>query len=292
MSPFSPQNVHILIAEDRRPDLQLLGTLLKQEGYQIHVAQKGSQVLKLAARVIPDLILLQVFMTRPDGFDICRQLKANPETREIPVIFLTDSHKEGERFPGLELGAADYLIAPYDPNLLRSRVRTHLRLKFSQDHYQTMAVRDELTGLYNHRYLHERLDQELSEAVRHRRPLSLLLLDIDRFKEVNIRYGWRIGDQILAGIADLIRQLIRKEDIAGRYGGEEFVILLPNTPPQAAEYVAQRLQQDIRRKRWTTCDCRIRISVGLSSLEGGEGPTELLIKAEAALKKSQGEAPG
>ena len=238
-----PQNVLVI---DDSPEIHaLLRARLKDEPITLHFAESGQAGLAMVADIKPDVILLDVHMPEMDGFQVCRMIKANPATVNVPIIFLTGADKTEEKIRGLELGATDYVTKPFDPAELRARVRAALRAAYLMDLLSRKAMIDGLTGLWNRTYLDSRLEAEVAHARRTSRSVSCIMLDVDHFKSINDRYGHPFGDEVLRMIAVALGASCRSEDVVCRYGGEEFAVLLPNTNAAAASELAERLRRAI-----------------------------------------------
>jgi diguanylate cyclase (GGDEF)-like protein len=213
-----------------------------QRAIEITSAPDGASGLECARNHPPDLILLDVDMPDLNGFEVCRQLKFDPRTRDVPIIFLTGAASTEQKILGLELGAVDYVTKPFDPAELRARVRSSLRTKYLMDLLARKAQIDGLTGLWNRQYFDRRLSDELSLAIRHARPLACLLADIDHFKSCNDRFGHSFGDEVIRRVAMCLAEAARAEDVVCRYGGEEFAIIAPSTDSVGAADLAERLR--------------------------------------------------
>jgi PleD family two-component response regulator len=238
----------VLIVDDVAKNLQLLGNILKKENYRIAAANNGKQAVAIASDINPDLILLDVMMPEMDGFEACGKLKNIPETKDIPIIFLTAKVETEDMIKGFKAGAVDYVTKPFNSYELLARVKTHLELKISRDLLEKknklleiLSITDGLTGLYNHRYIVDALSQRITETRRYGKPLSIVMLDIDYFKKINDKYGHVFGDEVLIKISSVIEETVREVDIAGRYGGEEFLIVIPDTDSSGAYKTAERL---------------------------------------------------
>jgi two-component system cell cycle response regulator len=235
----------VLMIDNARMMHGVVKARLSADGLEFHSAFGGEEGLALALTINPDVILLDVEMPSPDGFEVCRRLKDNPALSNIPVIFLTGVSSTEEKVRGLNLGAIDYVTKPFDAAELQARVRAGLRNKELLDLLSKKAMIDGLTGLYNRGYLNQRLKEELAHVKRHNRPLSCIMLDIDHFKSINDTHGHGFGDVVLKGVGGLLQQLSRSEDIPCRYGGEEFAILARETDGAAAMVFAERLRAGI-----------------------------------------------
>ncbi len=239
--PSTDERPRILVVDDQPTNIQTLYQVLKGE-YDVAMATDGTQAIELCLRRPPDLVLLDVVMPGIDGFEVCRRLKADPATRDVPVIFVTARDSTEDETLGLEVGAVDFIAKPVNPPVVRARVRTHVALKRQADLLRSMAFNDGLTGVANRRWFDERLQVEWLRCRRNKLPLSLILLDLDHFKAYNDRYGHQAGDDCLRAVAAAMKsRLGRPADLLARYGGEEFVCLLPETPMDGARAKADDL---------------------------------------------------
>ena len=249
----------ILIVDDTTANIEILYKILHGE-YDVYFAKNGRDGIKVVQREMPDLILLDIMMPEMDGYQVCTQLKADPLTASIPVIFITAMGSEEDETKGLDYGAIDYLTKPISPPIVRARVRNHLELKRSRDTLEALgrelvdknlelkklAREDGLTGLANRRHFNEILEAEIKRAYRTRQFLSLILCDVDYFKRFNDFYGHVAGDKCLQVIgATLLSTFMRAGDLPARYGGEEFAVILPETTPDSAEKLAEKLRQKV-----------------------------------------------
>lgn len=236
----------VLFVDDEE-DFHFIMEALLSEEYRLLSAHHGKEALELIEQDPPDLILLDVMMPVMDGYEVFHQLQENPETADIPVIFLTAMGESSYEHRGIQLGAVDYISKPFNPEILQLRIKNHIELKLSRDKLEKMSMTDALTHLHNRRQLDLRLEEEWHRGMRHKMPLTLLMLDIDYFKQYNDRYGHIQGDQCLTQVAKMIeKSLERPSDFAARYGGEEFSILLPETPLDGGIQIAQRVMESIR----------------------------------------------
>jgi len=237
-APCVPQTV--LIVDDTPANIEILSSVLGAE-HEILFATSGRDALALVADQTPDLILLDVMMPDMDGYEVCKKLKADPRTRNIPVIFITALSEESDETHGLEVGAIDYISKPISAPIVRARVRNHLELKRYRDILENFSTLDGLTGIANRRRLDEFLAQEWLRGRRQQSPLSVCLMDIDFFKRFNDRYGHVAGDDCLRRVALALASVTRRPaDLVARYGGEEFVCVLPDTDAAGAARVADR----------------------------------------------------
>ena len=280
----------LLVVDDQPMQLQVLHRILSAD-YQIFMATSGNQALRVCKEQQPDLVLLDVVMPGMDGFEVLKHLQAMPETTDIPVFFLTAHTGDEIETQCLHAGAVDFIPKPVNPNVVRARVKTHLKLKFQSDLLRDLAFRDGLTGVSNRRHFDERFAIEWARAQRMGSTLSLLLLDVDFFKPYNDNYGHQAGDDCLRQIgATLKRALRRPTDMVARYGGEEFVCLLPDTAFEDARGLAQKLLDVVRQRAiphgFSAVAPVVTISIGLATRQGqGQGgkAAELLAMADAQL---------
>lgn len=237
----------ILIVEDSPENITVLGALLRLD-YTVRVATNGEKALKIVeSDNPPDLILLDVMMPGMDGYEVCRRLKANSHTQNIPVIFITAKCSEEDEVKGFEMGAVDYVTKPFNPVTIRVRVRTHVELKRCRDFLINTSYYDGLTAIANRRRFDEYYAAIWSLSTRGSLPpLSLILIDIDNFKLFNDNYGHQEGDACLIRIAQRISTSIkRKTDLFARYGGEEFICVLPGTNIESAVMIAEEIRANI-----------------------------------------------
>lgn len=252
-----PRKNKILVVDDVPVNVQLLTTYLTSVGYEVVTARDGQEALDQVAATLPDLILLDVMMPKLNGFEVCERLKSDPTTRIIPVIMVTALNEIEDKIKATESGADDFVSKPFNKLELLTRVKSLLRIKqlhdelsakvreleLARERLRQLAITDGLTGLYNHRYFKEHLEQELYRASRHQSRVSVVMVDIDHFKKFNDTYGHPAGDAILRAIARLLKENIRKIDLAARYGGEEFCLVLVETPKAAAIVVAEKVRR-------------------------------------------------
>lgn len=269
MQPSVPR---LLAIDDSELIHRLLRLRLQNERIEMHSATGSAEGLRMAREVRPDVILLDVDMPQMDGFEVITRLKADPDTQDIAVIFVSAANDPGNRVRGLDLGAVDFITKPFDIVELKARLRSALRVQHLIQILAQKAQIDGLSGLWNRTYFDQRLAAEFSEAVRYGRPLSLVLADIDHFKGANDRFGHLFGDVVIERFASILSGG-RVSDIACRYGGEEFAIILPNTALAEAIEVTERYRQQFEATHWAEQPAAVvTASFGISDIATCEQP--------------------
>ncbi|MGD1277449.1 MAG: diguanylate cyclase [Tepidisphaeraceae bacterium] len=277
----------VLLIDDSPAIHTLVRARLAHEPITLHSAYNGEEGLRTAAQLMPDLILLDVEMPDPNGFEVCRRLKADSALVGIPVVFLTGACTPDERILGLDLGAVDYVTKPFNPAELRARVRASLRTKYLMDLLAKKAQIDGLTGLWNHTYFNERLRQEQSLARRMGGPLSCIMIDVDHFKTINDTYGHPYGDETLRRIAATLGEIGRVEDVLCRMGGEEFVLLCPNTTLEGAHKLALRCRDAVLNMNLTHEGEPVRVTCSFGVASDATSPGSLMEQADRALYQAK-----
>lgn len=299
--------VPVLIVDDLLQNIVALEALIEDMEVEVVTAQSGNDALRLSLKHDFALILLDVQMPGMNGFEVARLIRANPKTCHFPIIFITAGMKDVlDQIEGYETGAVDYLMKPFEPVILRSKVKVFQELykqrKIIEQFYNNLeqiveertaelkeanriitrlAATDELTRLANRRNLKERLPAAISAARRHNHPLSIIMIDLDHFKTVNDTYGHNEGDNVLREFADVLREMIRAEDIAARWGGEEFIIILPHTACEAAEAMAERIRIACEQHAGTMHG--LSASFGVSQLKDDDDEDSLIRRADDAM---------
>ncbi|MBF0371215.1 MAG: diguanylate cyclase [Magnetococcales bacterium] len=287
-------SARILIVDDMPINIKVLSDHLKPY-YQILVATNGPKALQIANDTPPpDMVLLDIMMPEMDGYEVCRQLKENPATKEIPIIFVTALTETEDETRGLEMGAVDYITKPFQPAIIRARIHNHLALKRKVDLLESMAFLDGLTEIPNRRFFDHAFEREWKGAVRESTSLSLMILDIDFFKKVNDTHGHAAGDECLKQVAASLAKVIqRPEDILVRMGGEEFGVLLPNTAGPAARRLAEQMRANVEATRiqpiFSEAVLQVTISIGVATIFPDKASNSKLLfeTADAALYESK-----
>ena len=284
----------LLVIDDNPLLARLLEKDLQEAGYDVAVAATGKEALEILRLGPVDLVLLDVELPDVSGLELCRRIKEDPRTAAIPVLFVTGRTAKEDIIAGFDAGGQDYITKPYLREELLARVHTHLALKRTQERlrasearYREMALRDDLTGFYNTRYLYLRLQQQLDEIRRHGGCLTLLFLDIDDFKQVVDRYGHLVGSRVIAELAGLIRELLPPDGYGVSYGGDEFVLVLPGRDRREGGEIAERIRAAVADHTFLRAqglNIRITLSCGLASApEDTASLTGLLGRADHAL---------
>lgn len=238
---------NILLVDDNPDKLKLLEAALRLAGYHVSTACDGEEALAVIDSFQPDLVITDVMMPRMNGYELVDRIRENPRTRFIPVIMQTAAgRRAGDLLRASEVGALGYITDPTDLDLLLARTRTLLEFKAYLDVCEEAAFTDHLTGLANRRRFERQLDREVNRTLRYEHPFSLLMLDIDNFKQVNDNFGHNAGDDAIRRLSKVLQEGTRGIDLAARIGGEEFAILLVETPMESALEVADRLRVSIR----------------------------------------------
>ncbi|MBI3179124.1 MAG: diguanylate cyclase [Deltaproteobacteria bacterium] len=267
---------------------------------QLETAADGVEAIEKVRAEPPDLLILDVLMPKMNGLEVCRIVKSFAGDSFIPIILVTVKGDVDSKVTGLKLGADDYLAKPYNPLELRARVLSMLRIKSLQDRIiakrkelEALSVTDDLTGLYNHRAMQQRLRDEFLRAQRYNDPLSLLMIDLDHFKEINDKSGHLFGDQVLIQLAKLLRKAVRETDFVARYGGEEFLVILPQTHFSGCLPVAERVWRSVAEHEYVAekNKTRVTVSVGVSFFPNKNVATveQLLHSADQALYQAKRE---
>ncbi|KTF11239.1 MAG: diguanylate cyclase [Pseudoalteromonas sp.] len=277
----------VLIVDDDPLNRLVLEKTLKDE-HDVFLVDSGEKALTFVKTTQVDLIILDVIMPGIDGYEVLVQLKENPITQSVPIIFISANRSHDDEAKGLELGAMDYITKPFSPSIVRVRVRNQLLIKQKNDLLEMLASIDGLTEIPNRRYLDENLSREWRRSKRSGTPLSVLLMDIDHFKRYNDCYGHRAGDECLKEVAQVLAaQCERGSDFIARYGGEEFAAVLPGVGKADAIEFANKIRSavnalDIEHRASLNAD-HITISIGIATTESGQIYAEQALLEEADL---------
>jgi two-component system cell cycle response regulator len=245
----------ILVVDDNSDNAEIISTRLRYRGYSIAEAGTGMAALEHVRRQPPDLVLLDIMLPDIDGFEVSKRIKGDDALPFIPIILVTARDSTEDKVMGFEAGADDYLTKPINFSELEARVRSMLRIKRLQDELeeknrelQRLSISDGLTGLYNHRHIHGLLRDEFERAGRTEAPLTVAMFDLDRFKSVNDSFGHPVGDRVLVQLAGILRVSARDVDRLGRYGGEEFIAILPATDTAGGTVFVERVRMAVEER--------------------------------------------
>lgn len=289
----------VLLVEDRPNSAERMQSALSAH-HHVDVETSPQEALFRAVEEGYDLVLVSLGLKDYDGLRLCSQLRSVERTRQMPLLMIADLEDRQKVLRGLDLSVNDYLTRPVDRNELIARVRTQLRRKrFAdalRDNVQAsidLALTDPLTGLHNRRYLETHLASMLNQSVRNGRNLVLMILDIDHFKMVNDTYGHDAGDDVLRGFADRVQRVIRNADLMCRIGGEEFVVVMPDTNLALAQTIAERVRGSVQSEGFMIDkggkSIGVTVSVGLAQTTPDADPDALFRRADRALYRSKNE---
>lgn len=288
----------VLLIDERKSSVERIQNMLRGSA-ELDIATDPHAGFFKAAEAPYECVLISTGFTDFDPLRLCSQLRSLDRTRFLPIILIADEGEEGRIIRGLELGINDYLMRPIDQQELTARLRTQVRRKRYNDQLRAsvaqtieMAVTDALTGLHNRRYLDSHLQTLFDRAVARRRPLSVMITDLDRFKTVNDSHGHDGGDDVLREFARRLRKNVRGIDLACRFGGEEFVVVMPDTDGTVAEKVAERIRAEIAQLPFAIGPdgkaIEVTVSVGVSSvLKGADTVAALMKRADVALYEAK-----
>ena len=282
----------ILIADDEKINVDILGSILSPM-YNLLISKNGSRALDIAKEHVPDLILLDVLMPEMSGFEVITKLKESDVTNKIPVIFITGLTSSEDEEKGFFLGAVDYITKPFNKAIVKARVNTHIKIVDQMRTIESIGLIDPLTKIPNRRGFENRLNMEWSRASREQTPISVLIMDVDKFKNYNDTYGHQQGDEALKAFADVSAQVLKRSvDFIARWGGEEFVILLPGTCYDGATEIAERVRGNVEAlviPAEEGVETKITVSIGINSVipDANTSIADFINKADQALYKAK-----
>ncbi|HEX2211432.1 MAG TPA: diguanylate cyclase [Longimicrobium sp.] len=303
--PDAESSTRILVVDDVADNVDILDARLSSRGYEVVTATNGEEALQRVRDSLPHLILLDVMMPGMDGREVARRIKDDDGLPFIPIILVTALSEADDVVQGLESGADDYISKPYNFRELEARVRAMLRIKALQDELdqknrelelanrrlKKLSITDGLTELFNHRHVHQLLHEEFERSARTGESIAVVMMDLDRFKAVNDTYGHPTGDVILYETAQIIKETAREIDSVGRYGGEEFIAILPDTGEEAGAHFAERVRQAVEEYvfRDGATEVRMTVSCGVAAFPapGVDTPEALLKAADEALYQAK-----
>jgi two-component system cell cycle response regulator len=287
----------ILLVDDRVSSADQITTAMRGKAI-IDVEKDPQEALIKGVAGDYDLFIVSLGLSDFDALRLCSQIRSLERTRQLPILCIAEMEDRPRVLRALDLGVNDFLLRPMDGNELRARVRTQIRRKRYADTLREnvqasieLAVVDPLTGVHNRRYFETHLSALVSDAANRGRPLALMILDIDHFKGVNDTHGHGAGDTVLKSFAERIRRVIRTSDLVCRLGGEEFVVVMPDTPMEIAAKVAERVRGEIERNRFPIAEhgraIEVTVSIGLAERGREAEPDNLFRRADRALYRSK-----
>jgi two-component system, cell cycle response regulator len=280
----------VLIIDDSKDVHRLVSVRLRPEGIDFSHAYGGVEGLQMARTMLPALILLDMEMPDIRGLEVLRQLKDDAATQDIPVIIISGNQQVDDKVRSFELGAVDYVTKPFEMTELRIRIRQALNTRQLIQMLAQRAQLDGLTGLWNRAFFNQRWKEEFDRSTRHGHSLSVAMVDIDHFKSINDTYGHTTGDAVLQTVAKIIQRCCRTHDLVCRYGGEEFVIVMPDTSPADAVTVCERIRATIEAERWPRHPQRtVTASIGVGGLANqiGQSADAIIETADANLYEAK-----
>jgi diguanylate cyclase (GGDEF)-like protein len=287
------QKYVILAVDDEKVNLCMLNQILSSD-YTVLIAKSGKEALKRVEREHPDLILLDIIMPDMSGFDVIDELKKSEHASKIPVIFITGLSADEDEEKGFSLGAVDYITKPFKNAIVRARVRTHIQVIDQIRTIERLGLIDPLTDIPNRRSFDRHLDIEWRRCVRDRRPISFLMMDLDKFKNYNDTYGHPQGDVLLKDVSKIFTRAARRpSDMAARLGGEEFGILLPDAELDSATAIAEKVRSEVESARISAEDgsitAPITISIGVVSTvpQKDDDAKEFIARADEYLYRAK-----
>jgi diguanylate cyclase (GGDEF)-like protein len=293
----------ILAVEDSGLICKMYKIILSKYGYDIRTEQDPLKALEVIAEYHPHLILMDANMPGMSGFELTQKIKSDKKTDDIRIIMVTGDTKKQSAVKALDYGAVDFLTKPFDDDALLARIRLHLNnkrlyddlarayleLRSLNDRLELLSITDGLTGLFNHRYFHEELNLEMERAMSAKKPLSLILFDIDHFKKFNDTHGHKAGDAVLQAVGVAVKESVGPDDTAARYGGEEFAIIMPGVTLDRAMKSAEHLRRaiEIADFMYGSTALKVTISLGVAMWDGKLSDHRFIEQADKALYKSK-----
>jgi diguanylate cyclase (GGDEF)-like protein len=295
----------ILIVDDSIVEVKIIRRLLGSK-YEVIEAFDGKSAIEMANKFIPDLILLDIIMPDIDGFSVCKLLKEQTNTADIPIIFITAASAVQDIVKGFEVGGQDYITKPFHSQELCARVKVHLDLKKTREDVQAYATEmanknkelksllvrleaaattDFTTGLINRRGMTQRIKSQIAAIKRRSESAIIIFADIDNFKSVNDTYGHECGDKVIKKIANSLKSILREEDVISRWGGDEFLLMLPNTDIDGGKIAAEKIRQSVleRKINYQGKTFSVTLTLGVTELEPELDLDANIKKADQAL---------
>ncbi len=287
----------VLVVDDDPQQSKTIRDTLSQV-LQVEMAEDMETAVEKSSKEEFDVVLISTQMNGTEGLRLASHIKGREETRHVPVVIMVNESRTQTMLKALELGINDYLLLPLDPNEMLARVKTQIRRKKYQDALKSSyeknvsrSVTDALTGLYNRHFMDMHLSNLVHQSDKHSKPLTMMMIDVDHFKPINDTYGHDAGDQVLSGLSDVIVKCIRTADMAARFGGEEFVVLLPETDLLSGSIVCERIRKAVETTSFEVShnigSLNATVSIGAAQLRKGESANAFLKRADEALYQAK-----
>src|SRR5229473_2906935 len=280
-------SARILVVDDNPLNLRMLADWLATEHYVVNAATDGFEALAKIAAERPDIVLLDVVMPELNGFEVCRRIKADPTMADIPVIMVTALSEVDDLVRGFEAGADDFVTKPFNFDALMARVRSQLRRKRHYERIAEEALVDPLTCAFNRRYLDAHAPRLAARCRAARNPVGVLMIDVDNLKQINDARGHPAGDRVLKEVVDRVTSALRPSDLVARMGGDEFVVVMPETGLDAALQIAERLRSRIGDTPVEGVAVTVSVGAAASRPDEEEELDATLQRADAALYEAK-----
>ncbi|HMK57113.1 MAG TPA: diguanylate cyclase [Dissulfurispiraceae bacterium] len=283
----------VLVVTSAHSSAKELCIILESEGHECLIMDNGGQAIDTIYHELPEMVMLDVALSRPPASEILSKLKSAPSTWDIPVLIIASMKSALKIAKCYELGAHDYISKPFFKEEIIARIRNIGYVCEKMKEFEKLLVRDYLTGIYNRKFFMERFVEELAWAARYQEPLSFIILDIDHFKKINDTYGHSCGDEVLRQLSKTLTSTLRAHDIVARYGGEEFVVLLSNTGAEESLTVAEKLRITVQESDFfcqeNSVKLPVTVSIGVASTDSGFdlNPDNMIVKADHALYEAK-----
>jgi diguanylate cyclase (GGDEF)-like protein len=296
----------IVIVDDMPDNLRLLTGILYEQGYKVRPAPSGTRALATIQKEPPALILLDIMMPDMDGYEVCRQLKADKDSSDIPIIFLSALNEVFDKVKAFKAGGVDFITKPFQVEEVLARVKTHLTIRSQQEalalkneemekknaliteqakKLEQLATKDYLTGLSNRRDFQVKASREVKRYSRNKKPFAIIMIDIDHFKQVNDTNGHDFGDSVLVATARALEKMLRAQDVVARWGGEEFIALLPETDAVGAKHASEKIRIALAACRHHSEDglTSVTATLGIAVFDGSGSIEDCIKRADNAL---------
>jgi diguanylate cyclase (GGDEF)-like protein len=281
------QKALVLIVDDNSHNLQVLGNMLKANGYKPAAAQNGAIALTFVQKTLPDLILLDIMMPEMDGIEVCKELKKQESTQKIPVIFITALSDTRDKLKAFKVGGVDYITKPFVQEEVLARIKVHIALKKALEQLEQMSITDEMTGAFNRRFAYEILAKQIEMAKREQSSFILCYIDIDNLKKINDTYNHTEGDLLINTVVNSLKEVIRASDYLFRMGGDEFLLLFPKAKLKESSHLIERLRKHLNQQK--IHDIPMDFSFGFSEFNPDSplSPEELVKHADSKMYEAK-----